>query len=1049
MKNKTIKFFCILITFLFLFGIVPQNVLAGVHGSYISTLDSTRCINPDAVKLNDNVIISVYTGSGGDGYIKTLTITLNGSVTSTIDTWVFDIGVSKDIKVDCRNNLIAIAYLNSSNELFIKTFTISVSGHISKTFLDTYHISNYIRIDDLMFLTYENQLGLTATMGAGGSFKGRNAFFVININDNGLIGSVYLDWAHKKTSGQTYNVSSMCSSYIGKDYELVLIVTLFKYTAMLSNISLIVFNVSDSQVTGKYYYNETVVSSASPNYNNSELIKTYTGEFSNKFSFACAYEDITFYVSIINFEILHTGIVGTDFYVYRWIGQYLGGLLKINENSTHVEIALFGGASNSINLYRINISIYTNIAVGSVLTHVYNTGISLFYCISLFSRVGVIVSITSRTSTGLILSMFNFPNYDTTQEEQPEEIPTENTFYINIIDGMTSNPISGVLNYCFIGAVIDGTYIISIQSDLFTGYYCNGNGIFNNPFQLNVNFIEGTYHWLNISCLIYNGIVFNNYSQNILFTSGLIHTVILYTYGYGEYSNENIITMWNDPEAIFGIRTDKTTYIYPEQIRIQYMFPSIETLQKHGKGTSSFKIGARDSGILTLWDEGSSRQKTYLPPFSYDLQWHNLTPFIPFHTGDGYDKFSVAIVEEVAWWLPGAVYTYAYVHINIYEDGTGYVPHGNFTTIVPPEPVIGEYTHIYFNANNNGTVVITHVNTGQITDRVDFDKPVGDGFITRIFNRNGQYLATLYVYTGVIRIPVDTLTFYVNGTGENYEDWGYGTEYLMVEENKLIAGYDWLNIMYKTLKNNTVITIDSPRNSRAPFSTVINNITGRNYKIFLPSWCAIGEWNVTMLATETLYDTFHIVAEENNYCEFISNSYLIENPVDLYIRHTKRVKVIFLYDNISYGEKIYFNETNLPEGYFGVRDTSFFTPGLWTVQLWETNDRTERKLISEDSAYFNYGKTIVSGQGGIVFSLNAPFTYIAGTILTLICLIIPALLIKTTNMQSDILKYVPLFSGIFGFILSCLIGFFPWYAIFGLILILVIVLAVIYQSKKG
>jgi hypothetical protein len=1038
--------------FLFLFGVIPQNAIAGPYNSYIYPVDSTRGVNPSVIRLNNNVIVTVYSGSGGDGYIRTMGVSSNGSVNSIIDTWIFDIGIVKDAKISFRNNLIVIAYLNSSNELFIRTFRIYSSGNIAKTFLDTYHVSNYVRIDDLICLNYENQFTLTATKGGnGGNLNGRNGFHVININDNGIIVSVYLDWAHKKISGQTDNISSMCSSYIGSNYELILVATLFRYTALLSNISLVVFNVSDSQVTHKYYYNKSsVISSSGVTYNNTELIKTSIGEFSNKFVFAYSHFDITVYISIITFEVLNNGIIGTDFYIYHYSStQTISGLLKINETSTAIEIALFSGSTNNLYLYRINISKETNLVLTGVPVKAYYIGISLFYSVATFSHTGVIIAIICRTTNSIALSMFNFPNYDFTQEEQPEEIPTENTFYIKLIDGTTGAPISGAVNYCFVGPLIEGTYAVGIESDLWTGYYCSRAGIFTNPFKLEIDFIEGSYHWLNISCFKTYGVTFINYSQKILFTSGTLHTVILYTYGYGEYSNGNTITMWNDPEAIFGIRTDKTTYIYPEQIRIQYMFPTIETLQKHGKGLNSFKIGARDSGILTLWEEKSSRQKTYLPPFSYDLQWHNLTPFVPFHTVDGYDKFSVAIVEEVAWWLPGVVYTYAYVYINIYEDGTGYVPHGNFTSIVPAEPVIGEYTHIYFNANNNGTVVITHVNTGQITDRVDFDKPVGNGFITRIFNRNGQYLATLYVYTGIVRTSVDTLIFYVNGTGENYEDWGYGTEYLMVEENKLIAGYDWLNIMYKTLKNNTVITIDSPRNSRAPFSTVINNITGRNYRIFLPSWCAIGEWNVTMLATETLYDTFHIVAEENNYCEFISNSYVIGNPVDLYIRHTKRVKVIFLYDDISYGEKIYFDETNLPEGYFGVRDTSFFTPGLWTVQLWETNDRTERKLISEDSAYFNYGKTIVSGHGGIVFSLQAPFTYIAGTILTLICLIIPALLIKSTNTQSEILKYVPLFSGIFGFILSCLIGFFPWYAIFGLILTLVVVLAVIYQSKKG
>lgn len=88
-------------------------------------------------------------------------------------------------------------------------------------------------------------------------------------------------------------------------------------------------------------------------------------------------------------------------------------------------------------------------------------------------------------------------------------------------------------------------------------------------------------------------------------------------------------------------------------------------------------------------------------------------------------------------------------------------------------------------------------------------------------------------------------------------------------------------------------------------------------------------------------------------------------------------------------------------------------------------------------------------SGEMDIGLEAPYTYIAGTILTLILLILPSIVIGKTGFQSEILKYVPLFSGILGFIVSCMMGFFPWYAVFGLVLVLVIVLAVIYQSKKG
>jgi hypothetical protein len=49
---------------------------------------------------------------------------------------------------------------------------------------------------------------------------------------------------------------------------------------------------------------------------------------------------------------------------------------------------------------------------------------------------------------------------------------------------------------------------------------------------------------------------------------------------------------------------------------------------------------------------------------------------------------------------------------------------------------------------------------------------------------------------------------------------------------------------------------------------------------------------------------------------------------------------------------------------------------------------------------------------------------------------------------SESLKYVPIFSGTMGFILSCLIGFFPWYSIFALLFVLILIIVVLYLSKN-
>jgi hypothetical protein len=81
--------------------------------------------------------------------------------------------------------------------------------------------------------------------------------------------------------------------------------------------------------------------------------------------------------------------------------------------------------------------------------------------------------------------------------------------------------------------------------------------------------------------------------------------------------------------------------------------------------------------------------------------------------------------------------------------------------------------------------------------------------------------------------------------------------------------------------------------------------------------------------------------------------------------------------------------------------------------------------------------------------LPPPFSYIAGAIITLMFVIAPVIFIGKVGIDNSIMKYVPVFTGMVGFILSCLVGFFPWYAIFGLVLILVLVITVMWQNNKA
>lgn len=80
--------------------------------------------------------------------------------------------------------------------------------------------------------------------------------------------------------------------------------------------------------------------------------------------------------------------------------------------------------------------------------------------------------------------------------------------------------------------------------------------------------------------------------------------------------------------------------------------------------------------------------------------------------------------------------------------------------------------------------------------------------------------------------------------------------------------------------------------------------------------------------------------------------------------------------------------------------------------------------------------------------LEPPYTYIFGALITVVFIILPVIGIGKLNIQSDIIKYVPIFTGVVGFILSCLIGLFPWYSIFALLFILIMIITVLYLAKN-
>jgi hypothetical protein len=125
---------------------VTANVVAsggtiGDIGATIDTLeyDTADGWEPDIIQVSGNVYAIVYRGAGSDGFVKTVSIAANGDIGNTaIDTLEYDTtdGYEPDI-IQVSGNVYAITYRGHSNDGFVKTVSITVNGDIGNTAIDT------------------------------------------------------------------------------------------------------------------------------------------------------------------------------------------------------------------------------------------------------------------------------------------------------------------------------------------------------------------------------------------------------------------------------------------------------------------------------------------------------------------------------------------------------------------------------------------------------------------------------------------------------------------------------------------------------------------------------------------------------------------------------------------------------------------------------------------------------------------------------------------------------------------------------------------------
>ncbi|MBA7599349.1 hypothetical protein ES703_06381 [subsurface metagenome] len=119
----------------------------GTIGTVIESLefDKTHCAHPWIVHIADTVYAVAYCGPGSDGTLKTFSISADGTSITLINTFVFDIDAStvEPVIVHISGTTYAIFYGGPDNDGWIRTVTIqddgTITGEIAFLEFDTSH----------------------------------------------------------------------------------------------------------------------------------------------------------------------------------------------------------------------------------------------------------------------------------------------------------------------------------------------------------------------------------------------------------------------------------------------------------------------------------------------------------------------------------------------------------------------------------------------------------------------------------------------------------------------------------------------------------------------------------------------------------------------------------------------------------------------------------------------------------------------------------------------------------------------------------------------
>ena len=158
----------------------------------IDTLEfnASNGLDADITHVDGDVYAIAYRGSGNDGFVATVAINSSGQIgDSILDTLEFDTanGTNPDI-IRAGSDIFAIAYTGSGNDGFIRTVAISAAGQIGNAVLDSLEFDPNSGLEPVMANISGGIMGI--------AYRGTNDdgyFCTVQIDESGNMGTTPMD----------------------------------------------------------------------------------------------------------------------------------------------------------------------------------------------------------------------------------------------------------------------------------------------------------------------------------------------------------------------------------------------------------------------------------------------------------------------------------------------------------------------------------------------------------------------------------------------------------------------------------------------------------------------------------------------------------------------------------------------------------------------------------------------------------------------------------------------------------------------------------------